>query len=127
MIYRAIDIVLYFPSFGMAFVYWIKKVGGQVSVPIIDDIPAPVYALLTIALSAYWGARAASILLKAWGEFQEKQHQNETQRIKNIKLRRDDAITKEGIYASNEQIRQLSQFEERVAKEREEMHKKLGL
>lgn len=127
MIYRAIDIVLYFPSFGMAFVYWIKKVGGQVSVPIIDDIPAPVYALLTIALSAYWGARAASILLKAWGEFQEKQHHNETQRIKNIKLRRDDAITKEGIYASNEQIRQLSQFEERVAKEREEMHKKLGL
>jgi len=127
MIYRAIDIVLYFPSFGMAFVYWIKKVGGQVSVPIIDDIPAPVYALLTIALSAYWGARAASILLKAWGEFQEKQHHNETQRIKNIKLRRDDAITKEGIYASNEQIRQLSQFEERVAKEREDMHKKLGL
>lgn len=127
MIYRAIDIVLYFPSFGMAFVYWVKRIGGNVSVPVLDNIPTPVYALLTITMSAYWCARAASILLKAWGEFQEKQHQNETQRIKNIKLRRDDAITREGVYASNDQIKQLSDFEERVAKERAEMHKKLGL
>lgn len=127
MIYRAIDIVLYFPSFGMAFVYWIKKVGGQVSVPIIDDIPAPIYALLTIALSAYWIARAASILLKAWGEYQEKVHQNEAQKIRNNKLRRNETITKEGIYASDQQIKQLNDFEERVARERAEMHKKLGL
>ena len=127
MIYRAIDIVLYFPSFGMAFVYWVKRIGGNVSVPVLDNIPTPIYALLTIALSAYWGARATSILLKAWGEYQEKVYLNEAQKIKNNKLRRSDAITKEGIYASNEQIRQLSEFEERVAKEREDMHKKLGL
>lgn len=127
MIYRALDIVLYFPSFGMAFVYWVKRIGGNVSVPVLNNIPTPIYALLTIALSAYWVARAASILLKAWGEYQEKVHQNEAQKIRNNKLRRNETITKEGIYASDQQIKQLNDFEERVARERAEMHKKLGL
>ena len=127
MIYRAIDIVLYLPSFLMAFVYWIKRIGGNVSVPILDNIPTPIYLLLTIAMSAYWIARAFSILLKSWGEYQEKVQQNEAQKIKNNKLRRNDAITKEAVYASNEQLKMLNDFEERIAREREELHKKIKL
>jgi hypothetical protein len=127
MIYRAIDIVLYLPSFLMAFVYWIKRIGGNVSIPILDNIPTPFYVLLTIAMSAYWIARALSILLKSWGEYQEKVQQNEAQKIKNNKLRRNEMVTKESIYASSEQLKMLNDFEERIAKEREELHKKIKL
>jgi hypothetical protein len=127
MIIRVIDTILYMPSFLVAYSYLIKKIGGQISVPVIDQIPPPLVGLLTFALSAYWLARAFSTGLKAWGDFEEKKHMNETVKIQNDKLRRRDVAQKEAILTTNDQLKEIERIRQQAEDEVKNKLKKWGI
>ena len=127
MIIRIIDTVLYLPSFMVAYSYLIKKIGGQISVPVIDQIPSPLVGLLTFALSSYWLARAFSTGLKAWGDYQEKKHMNETVKIQNDRLRRRDVTQKEAIMTTNDQLKEIERIRQHAEDEVRNKLKKWGI
>jgi hypothetical protein len=125
--FKIVDIAVLFPSSAVAFTQIFKWMGGQISIPILDNIPVPLYSLLIAAMTFYWVARGISIIGKTYGDFVEKQHSNERQRIINNRERRDEYVRKSAIYATKEQIAKLNELETKQLKEREAFLTKIGI
>jgi len=131
---RILDIFLLFPSSLVAFPQILKWMGGEIKLPILDNIPSPINSILIVAMTFYWAARGVAILGKSWGDFIEKKHQNDLQKIKNDlqkikndRERRDEYVRKTAIYATKEQLDKISELEEKQLKEKEQFLKKIGV
>ena len=124
---RILDIFLLFPSSLAAFPQILKWMGGEIKLPILDNIPSPIYSVLIVAMTFYWAARGLAILGKSWGEFIEKKHQNDLQKIKNDRESRDEYVRKTAIYATKEQLDKISELEEKQLKEKENFLRKIGV
>ena len=125
--FKIVDIAVLFPSSAVAFTQIFKWMGGQISIPILDNIPVPLYSILIAAMTFYWVARGISIMGKTYGDFVEKQHMNELHKIRNNRERRDEYVRKSAIYATRDQIAKLNELETKQLKEREAFLAKMGI